>query len=137
MDAVLKFIITNVCLEMLKIKRIYEPLSPHDGRRVLVDGLWPRGIARAAAAIDEWAKDIAPSPELRRWFGHQPERWPEFQARYRLELAEPARAARLAALRALAEAGPLTLLYAARGEDENNAAVLRDVIAGTPDRAGP
>lgn len=78
----------------MRIKRAYEPALPGDGYRVLVDRLWPRGLSRARAKIDEWRRELAPSGALRRWFGHDPERWPEFQARYRRELANPeARAA--------------------------------------------
>ena len=95
------------------MKRAYEPPSPEDGARVLVDRLWPRGLRKAEAAIDCWLKEIAPSSELRRWFGHDPSRWEEFRRRYRAELS--ARPELLDKLRALAEQGALTLVYAARG----------------------
>jgi len=108
------------------IKRIQAPAAAEDGVRVLVDRLWPRGLRKADARIDHWLKDVAPSPELRRWFGHDPERWPEFQRRYRTELQ--AEAARLAALLDLCEDPPVTLLYAARDRAHNHAIVLRDVL---------
>ncbi len=115
---------------MIGIKRIYEPAAPEDGYRVLVDRLWPRGVGRDAAHIDEWLKAIAPSTELRRWFDHDPERWPEFAARYRVELAAPDSAAHIARLRELARGGSVTLVFAARDEQHCNAVVIRDVLAG-------
>ncbi|OJW22000.1 MAG: hypothetical protein BGO49_14545 [Planctomycetales bacterium 71-10] len=111
----------------LRLKRAYEPAEPEDGVRILVDRLWPRGVSKADAAIDEWMKDVAPSAELRRWFGHDPGRWAEFQRRYRAELR--AQAPLLDRLRALAKAGTVTLVYAARDEEHNDAIVLRDVLA--------
>lgn len=112
---------------MLQVKRTYDPPSPADGRRVLVERLWPRGMTREAVAADEWRKEVAPSPELRRWFGHRPERWEEFQRRYRAELdADPD------AWRPLAEAarrGTVTLLYSARDRDRNSAVLLREYLA--------
>ena len=111
----------------LRLKRAYEPAGPEDGVRILVDRLWPRGVSKADAAIDEWMKDVAPSAELRRWFGHDPGRWAEFQRRYRAELR--AQAPLLDRLRALAKAGTVTLVYAARDEEHNDAIVLRDVLA--------
>ena len=107
----------------IRLKRAYEPPSPEDGTRVLVDRLWPRGVRKAEAAIDCWLKEIAPSSELRRWFGHDPSRWKEFRHRYRAELS--ARPELLDKLRALAEQGTLTLVYAAHDEDHNQAVVLR------------
>jgi uncharacterized protein YeaO (DUF488 family) len=110
------------------IKRAYVPPTEEDGCRVLVDRLWPRGVARKSLALDEWQKDVAPSTDLRRWFNHDPARWDEFKARYRPELAKsPAREA-LSALVQLARRGKLTLIYAARDENHNEATVLRDVI---------
>jgi uncharacterized protein YeaO (DUF488 family) len=99
---------------------------PDDGTRILVDRLWPRGLSKADAAIDLWLKDIAPSTELRRWFGHDPDRWPEFHQRYQRELAE--HTAELNQLRALAEQGIVTLLFGARDEQHNDAVVLRDTL---------
>ena len=113
---------------MITIRRVHEPPVPADGYRALVDRLWPRGLKREDAAIDAWLKDLAPSTELRTWFGHEPACWPEFQARYRRELAAPGAAAHLGELRSAARAGTVTLLYAARDELQNNAKVLRDVL---------
>ena len=93
---------------------------------MLVDRLWPRGLTKEAAKLDEWLKDIAPSPELRRWFSHDPERWTEFATRYRQELAAPAHAIHIARLADLARKGNITLLYAAREERHNSATVLRE-----------
>ncbi len=111
----------------VRIKRIYDRPGL-DGERVLVDRLWPRGVARNAARIDQWLQDIAPSNELRAWFGHDPARWEEFRRRYRRELA--ARREQIEALRRLAGQRPLTLLYAARDKRHNQAVVLREVILG-------
>jgi uncharacterized protein YeaO (DUF488 family) len=113
---------------MIRIKRVYEPPAPEDGYRVLVDRLWPRGLKREDAAIDSWRRELAPSTELRRWFGGEDATWPEFARRYRKELATPEAAASLADLRARARAGAVTLLYAKRDRQENNAVVLRDVL---------
>ena len=113
---------------MIKTKRVYELPTADDGYRALVDRLWPRGVSREAAAIDEWLKEVAPSNELRRWFGKDEAKWPEFAERYRAELAAPEVAAVLADLRARANKGQVTLLYAKRNEAENNAVVLRDVL---------
>ncbi|MEJ0067017.1 MAG: DUF488 domain-containing protein [Caulobacteraceae bacterium] len=107
------------------IKRIYEPPSPADGRRILVDRLWPRGVSKARARLDAWMKDIGPSDELRRWFDHQPERWAEFRRRYIDELTSNAA---LVALRDAAAAGPVTLLYAARDTAHNEAVVLAEQL---------
>lgn len=95
--------------------------------RILVDRLWPRGLRKADAAIDRWMKEIAPSTELRRWFGHDPERWGEFQRRYRQELRQ--HEATLDELRALARQENVTLLYGARDETHNDAVVLQDVLS--------
>lgn len=111
----------------LRLKRAYEPAGPEDGVRILVDRLWPRGVSKADAALDDWMKDVAPSAELRRWFGHDPARWAEFRLRYRAELRR--HAPQLDQLRALAAAGTVTLVYAARDEEHNDAVVLRDAIA--------
>jgi uncharacterized protein YeaO (DUF488 family) len=112
--------------EDIRLKRAYEPPAAADGTRILVDRLWPRGLPKSAAAIDLWLKDIAPSAELRRWFAHDPERWPEFRRRYEDELRRQPE--RLGELRALAQKGPLTLLFAARDEVRNNAVALRDLL---------
>ena len=106
------------------MKRVYESASREDGVRVLVDRVWPRGLSRSRASIDRWLKDVAPSTELRRWFGHDADRWMEFRKRYRAELAH--KSDLLDELRAIARKGPLTLVYGARDERHNQAIVLRD-----------
>jgi uncharacterized protein YeaO (DUF488 family) len=111
----------------IELKRAYLPPSPHDGVRVLVDRLWPRGLRKSEAGIDRWLKDLAPSTELRRWFGHDPARWAEFQRRYKEQLAH--QAASLGELRAMAKTGPVTLVFAARDELHNEAVVLRDILS--------
>src|SRR5699024_4908000 len=111
-------------------RRVYEPASPADGYRVLVDRLWPRGVSRARARLDAWERDIAPSAELRRWYGHDPEKWPEFQRRYREELRAPAAAAVLDDLVRRARDGRVTLVYASRAGDISDAAALEKIIAG-------
>ena len=114
-------------MAQLSVKRVYDPPSPEDGTRILVDRLWPRGLSKEKAGFDLWMKDVAPSSALRKWFDHRPERWEEFQHRYREELAgNPA----VEALRARAAAGPVTLLYGSRNREFNHAAVLADVLAG-------
>ena len=110
----------------VQIKRIYEPAARSDGFRVLVDRLWPRGVAMERAALDLWMKEIAPTTELRRWFGHDPKRWRQFQARYRAELHE--HELELAQLRAHARKGTLTLLFGARDLEHNEAVVLKDIL---------
>jgi uncharacterized protein YeaO (DUF488 family) len=112
----------------IAVKRAYESASPEDGTRILVDRLWPRGVTKEKAALDVWVKDIAPSTELRKWFGHDPARWKEFRERYSLEVKE--HAAELAHLRELARKGKITLVYAARDEEHNEALVLRDLLLG-------
>ena len=110
----------------LLIRRAYDPPAPDDGCRVLVDRLWPRGLKREAAGIDHWLRELAPSNELRVWFGHAPARWDEFRRRYAEELQSPAATAALAELRGLIAAHPVvTLLYAARDTTCNNAEALR------------
>ncbi|MHB8885692.1 MAG: DUF488 domain-containing protein [Methylovirgula sp.] len=115
---------------MLHCKRVYDPSESGDGDRVLVDRLWPRGLKRELAAIDEWLKDVAPSHELRKWYGHRPELWPEFQLRYRQELARPEAAEGLARLRGMAKGHRLTLLTATRNLAESHASVLKSVLQG-------
>jgi uncharacterized protein YeaO (DUF488 family) len=118
---------------VFRIKRAYEPPAPEDGFRVLVDRLWPRGLSREAAAIDLWLKEIAPSAELRQWFGHDPERWPEFWVRYRLELRTAERSAALERLRAAErEKGTVTLLFGAREATHNHAAALLELLNERP-----
>lgn len=111
---------------MIRIKRVYDPPDPSDGLRVLVDRLWPRGLAKEKARIDEWRKDLAPGDALRKWFGHDPRRWEEFERRYREELQ-----GKMEGVKGLAEQarrGTTTLLYGARDEEHNNAVVLKDVL---------
>jgi uncharacterized protein YeaO (DUF488 family) len=110
----------------VKLKRVYEPAEPDDGIRVLVDRLWPRGLSKAGAAIDRWMKNVAPSTELRRWFGHERDRWPEFRRRYVLELQQ--HTTELEEIRAVAGKITVTLLYGARDERHNDAVVLREVL---------
>ena len=114
--------------EQIRLKRAYEPPSQGDGKRILVDRLWPRGVKKAEAAIDGWLKDLPPSTELRKWFGHDPGRWDEFRRRFASELQR--HQDELNRLRELARDGPLTLVYAARDEAHNDAIVLRDVLLG-------
>ena len=113
---------------MLKIalKRAYDDASPSDGIRMLVERLWPRGVTKQRAAIDHWIKEAAPSPDLRRWYAHRPERWPEFQKRYRAELNVNMEA--VAALMELCAAGPVTFVFAARDTERNGAVVLKDFL---------
>src|SRR5690606_26758552 len=111
----------------IQLKRAYDPPAKSDGYRVLVDALWPRGIAKAELAA-EWHKELAPSAALRKWYGHDVARWPEFRERYLAELADPARQDSLAALLRAGGRGPLTLVYAARDTEHNNAAVLREAL---------
>ena len=113
-------------VEPLRTKRIYDPLSDDDGQRILVDHIWPRGVKREAAKLTEWVKPIAPSSELRKWFGHDPARFAEFRRRYFEELDANEEAVRR--LRGLLEEGPTTLLYAARDTAHNNAVVLADYL---------
>jgi uncharacterized protein YeaO (DUF488 family) len=112
----------------IRLKRAYEPPSPEDGMRVLVDRLWPRGLTKSEATIDRWLKEVAPSSELRRWFGHDPTKWEEFRRSYAAELS--GRAGLVSELRKAAQGGRLTLVYSARDEQHNQAVVLRDVLEG-------
>jgi len=112
----------------LRLKRVYDPPDPADGKRILVDRLWPRGMTRERAALDDWRKDLAPSDGLRRWFDHDPAKWPEFRARYLEELK--AQDTALNQLRAEATRGTVTLLYGARDTQHNEAVVLRDLLLG-------
>jgi uncharacterized protein YeaO (DUF488 family) len=108
--------------DRLRIKRVYEPADKADGTRVLVDRIWPRGMTKERAAVDLWLKAIAPSPALRKWFGHDPKRWSEFQSRYRAELER--NTAAVGQLLDLATKGKVTLLYAAHDAAHNHAVVL-------------
>ena len=113
----------------LCIKRAYEPAAPEDGSRFLVDRLWPRGVKKESLALTAWLKDVAPSNELRRWFGHDPERWTEFRRRYRAELKTQRTA--LQPLREALKRGPVTLVYSAHDEAHNQAVVLREYLLET------
>ena len=110
----------------IEIKRVYEEPGRADGTRILVDRLWPRGLSKERARVDLWLKDIAPSTELRKWFGHDPSKWSEFQARYRQELKS--KADMLADLKKRAAETPVTLLYGAKDEVHNEAVVLQSLL---------
>lgn len=116
----------------VQIKRAYAPPAPEDGMRILIDRLWPRGVSKEALALDHWNKELAPSTELRQWFGHDPDRWTEFQRRYAAELQPQAE--QMDALRALARKGRLTLVYGAHDEEHNNAVALREMVFALPDK---
>lgn len=106
----------------IQLKRAYEPAGDHDGCRILVDGIWPRGVSKEDLAADLWLKDLAPSKQLRQWFGHDPDKWEEFQRRYFAELDEREEA--LNALRERVTEGPVTLLFGAKDEEHNQAVAL-------------
>jgi len=110
----------------LQIKRIYEPAAPDDGARILVDRIWPRGVTKSAAALTMWFKDIAPTPDLRKWFNHDPQRWTDFRLRYRRELRKHRK--ELEELRAQAAKRRVTLLFGARDTEHNQAVVLREAL---------
>jgi uncharacterized protein YeaO (DUF488 family) len=119
---------TGASLKKIHIKRIYEPPTASDGTRILVDRLWPRGVARDEARIDAWIKDVAPSDALRRWFSHDPEKWREFRARYIAELKHNLAAVELQDI--AAKSKTLTLLFAAKDNLRNNAKVLQEFLSG-------
>jgi uncharacterized protein YeaO (DUF488 family) len=110
----------------VRSKRVYDPCESGDGHRVLIDHVWPRGVSRERAKLDDWARDLAPSDELRTWFAHDPERFDGFRTRYRAELGD--RPDRLEELRRRAASGPVTILYAARDREHNNAVVLTELL---------
>ncbi len=111
---------------MVRMKRVYEPSAPEDGKRIFIDRLWPRGIKKEEAKIDEWIKEIAPSTELRKWFSHDPTKWPEFRRRYKRELGE--RSDLVKWLIEEAKKGTITLVFAAKDTEHANAAVLKEVM---------
>jgi uncharacterized protein YeaO (DUF488 family) len=111
-------------MEEVRARRVYEPAEQSDGRRVLVDRLWPRGLSKERARLDEWLKAVAPSDDLRRWYGHEPDKFAEFTRRYEAELEEPDRAEALSHLREEARSGPVTLLTATKDLASSEAAVL-------------
>lgn len=110
----------------VRVKRVYDPTELGDGYRVLIDHVWPRGVSRERAKLDEWARELAPSDELRKWFDHVPERFVEFRARYRAELADHVE--QVDRLRHLARERPVTILYAARDREHNNAVVVAELV---------
>jgi uncharacterized protein YeaO (DUF488 family) len=110
----------------IRVKRAYEPPSGDDGMRILVDRLWPRGLSREKAKVDLWLKDVAPTEQLRNWFGHDPAKWEEFRIRYRVELAEKLEQIRF--LRELMQKGTVTLVYSAKDTEHNDAVVLREYL---------
>ena len=113
---------------IVALKRVYNEPEPGDGTRVLVERLWPRGLSKERAHVDLWLKEVAPSRELRTWFGHDPEKFAEFRRRYQTELASETGQAALARLRELAKQGPVTLVFAAHDTEHTNAIVLRDLL---------
>jgi len=113
---------------MIRLKRVYEKSSRTDGVRILVDRLWPRGLSKERAAVKLWLKDVAPSTELRKWFGHDPAKWKQFQTRYRKELRAKKEALKL--LKQKSEEHTITLVYGARDEEHNEAQVLKSVLEG-------
>ncbi len=114
---------------MVKVKRLYDALTraPGDGKRILVDRLWPRGVRKEEVALDEWLKDLAPSTPLRKWFGHDPSKWDEFKERYGQELKEKGEV--LERVRKEAKRGNVTILYSARDNEHNNAVVLKEFLS--------
>jgi uncharacterized protein YeaO (DUF488 family) len=110
----------------IQLKRVYQAPSKSDGTRILVDRLWPRGLSKEKARVDLWLKEVAPSTELRKWFGHDPGRWPEFQARYKAELKH--NTSQLALLKRAVVRGPATLLYGAKDTQHNEAVVLQQLL---------
>jgi uncharacterized protein YeaO (DUF488 family) len=119
---------------MIKIKRVYEEAAPQDGTRFLVERLWPRGMKKAALAMDGWLKEVAPSTALRQWFGHDPQRWEEFKRRYFAEL--DAAPAAWAPIQAAAHAGTVTLLYSAHDTTHNGALALQEYLERARDTSG-
>lgn len=125
----------KIMADNVKLKRAYEPSAADDGTRILIDRLWPRGVKKIDAAIDEWVKDIAPSTALRKWFGHDPARWQEFRSRYAAEVSK--HPALLKRLRTLARQGSITLVYSAHDEDHNDAVALRGFLLGRQTKRTP
>lgn len=118
---------------MLGLKRIYDTPNPNDGQRILVERLWPRGLTKAEAAVDLWLKDVAPSPELRKWFAHDPAKWGMFKDRYWKELKS--HPDEIAQLRKAARKGPVTLIYAARDKEHNAALALQEYLGHRPQKS--
>ena len=126
---------SHIAASRVRLKRAYEPPAASDGTRVLIDRLWPRGVRKDAAALDLWLRDIGPSTELRKWFGHEPSRWAEFRRRYADEIAQKPQL--LAQLRDIARQGVLTMVYSAHDEQHNDALVLQELILHPPTATGP
>lgn len=120
----------------ISLQRIYEGTGPDEAYKALVDRMWPRGLRRADLGLDEWARDIAPSAELCKWFGHVDGRWDEFRQRYNAELAAPEQQARMSALLQAAGKRPLTLLYGARNTEHNQAVALREALLAHARKGG-
>jgi uncharacterized protein YeaO (DUF488 family) len=120
---------------MITIKRAYDPPSEEDGERILVDRLWPRGITKEAAHLSFWLKELGPTTELRKWFGHDPSRWEEFQRRYERELQTQDKQAILRDLAAKSRYGVITLVFGAKDRERNNAAVLKNLIGNIARKA--
>jgi uncharacterized protein YeaO (DUF488 family) len=118
--------------DKVRVRRVYDQPERADGARVLVDRIWPRGLSKDKAALDEWCKNIAPSTELRKWYGHDPDRFTDFSRRYQAELTDPERAEALAHLRTLVNGRGLTLLTATREPEISEAAVLADLLRNSP-----
>ena len=112
----------------IRLKRVYDPPAKADGVRILVERLWPRALTKEAAAVDHWMKDVSPSPALRQWYAHDPEKWPEFQRRYRAEL--DANKPAVEALRTLCAKAPVTFVFAAKDETRNSASLLKSYVEG-------
>jgi uncharacterized protein YeaO (DUF488 family) len=113
---------------MVTIKCVYEPYDKQDGQRILTDRLWPRGLTKEKAHVDLWLKDISPSTELRKWFNHDPKKWPEFKKRYRAELA--ANKESVSTLQGCVDKGPVTIVYGAKDQEHNDAVVLQKYLVG-------
>ena len=113
----------------ISLKRAYEDAAPEDGYRVLVDRIWPRGLNKAALKLDQWARDLAPSADLRKWFGHDPQRWDDFRQRYLSELRAEAQQERMRHLLADADGRAMTLVYGAKDEEHNHAIVLQQALS--------
>jgi uncharacterized protein YeaO (DUF488 family) len=115
---------------MLKIKRAYDKPEAADGKRILIDRLWPRGVSKAEAGVDEWLKDLGPSTGLRKWFSHDPEKWEEFKTKYIIELSAPDKASLLESIARSAEHADVTLIYSARDTEHSDVKVLEELITG-------
>lgn len=124
----LRPIMDSMSTHKVRVRRVYDAPEKSDGKRVLVDRLWPRGLSKQKAELDDWCKQVSPSPELRKWYAHDPDKFDEFAERYRAELDDPERAEALDGLRNDAEAGTLTLLTAAKRDDISEATVLADLL---------